>query len=229
MTVTTNATNPEAADADSGTTGSEPEGKTVSIDVVQADLAEAIKRRDSFAKKYRETDAELKALKEQQNGKNRDDAEKTGDVAKLRTEYQRDLEAKDLIISQKDAHLKKVIIENKFRSIASGIFLDSAIDDVWFLTKEGFDLEADEEGNLLPVVKGKPVSFEQHIKKLAEDKPYLAKNPKKAGAGAHGPGSESTSEFEKSIPTMAELSAMPDGGISWLKNNQKLAAKVKIA
>jgi len=176
---------------DNGSISTEPEGKEETLEFWKTEALEARKRRDDAAKRARLLAKENEELKGSKSKDDKDNAEKSGDIARLRTEFQKDLETKDSEIEGLRTKLKKAVVESKFRSVASEFFVPQAIDDLWQLTENDFDLEEDEDGRTVPIVRNQVDSFESYLKKLADKKPHFAKNPKKSGVGASGPGDRS--------------------------------------
>ncbi len=176
------------------------------LDFWKSEALETRKRRDSAAKRAREMEARVKELESQLSSGNKKTAEDSGDVARLKAEYQRDLEA---ISKERDTFqgaLKKQVIENRFRALGAELFHKDGLEDAWALTKDQFELEQDEDGNYTPLVKGSSYSFETYLRKLAEQKPHLAAPTKKPGTGSNGtgnarPGGEMTLEQVAKLPS----------------------------
>lgn len=202
----TENTAPETTVDTEETAGGASEDSKETLEFWKSEALEARKRRDSAAKRARENEARVKELESQMSSGNKKSAEDSGDVARLKAEYQRDLET---LTGERDSlksALKKQVIENKFRALGSELFHKDGLEDAWALTRDQFELEQDEDGNFTPLVKGSSYSFETYLRKLAETKPHLAAPSKKPGTGSSGtgdsrPGTSMTIEEVRKLPS----------------------------
>lgn len=204
---------------------SEPDGKNS----WETEKLELIARRDSANKKARILQKELEDLKSQLGNREKEDAEKSGDLNRIRSEFQKDLDKLATEKQQLADKLRRSVIQSQFNALASGIFTDEAVKKgvVWKLLQDDLDINEDDEGNLIPVAKSSALSFEAFLKKYAEENPFLAKNPAKGGTGAKG-----SSQQPNGGVTIEELAKLPDKGRQWLKENpaeaKRLLANIKL-
>lgn len=205
MSDTQNAAPETTTDVEEKDEGASEDPKET-LEFWKSEALEARKRRDSASKRARELDARLKELESKFSDGNKKTAEDSGDVARLKAEYQRDLEAISKERDSLQGALKKQVIENRFRSLGAELFHKDGLEDAWLLTKDQFELEQDDEGNYVPLVKGSSYSFETYLRKLAESKPHLAAPTKKPGTGSTGPATGNGSTGM----TLAELVKLPD-------------------
>ena len=201
-----NVVTPPEPEGQKGSTNDAPEGQEHSLDHWKSEALEAQKRRDTFAKDLRKAREEIETLKSNQSSKNKDDAEKSGDVTRIKAEYQADREQWQTKLTNTEAQLRTVVIEGKFKEVAREVgFLPEALGDLWKLHAGEFDIESTESG-LEPVVKNSSHKFSDYVKKLAEQKPYLVANTNKGGSGATGPGNTKGASKNLTVDDVVKMS-----------------------
>ena len=168
------------SDEASGSKGA-PDG-LVPKEKFDAELGEAIKRRDSALKRAREAEARLAQIEEETLAQRKRKAESEGNTDEQKKLFQVELEKlrkEREMLSQK---LSSLTLETKVKSKLSTH--TDYLDDAWKLLSADLSVEQDEDGEFKPVLRSNPyASVDDYIKNFFETKPYLAKNQKREGTG----------------------------------------------
>lgn len=174
---------PKEAEASDETQGSNgvPDGY-IPKDKFDAELSEAIKRRDSALKRAREAEAKAAQLEEESLARRRQKAESEGNTDEQKKLFQMELQKLQKEKESLQNSLRNLTLENKAKSKLTK-WTDYP-DDAWSLLKDKLDVEQTEDGLFQPIVKSNPYApVDDFIKSFFEEKPYLAKNPKRSGTG----------------------------------------------
>lgn len=193
MTTSNNVNAEEKPDGET-TADNAPDGKQSEW---ESERAELIARRDSANKKAREAAKELDALRQKLAGFEKQSAEESGDVNKIREQFQKELETERTKAKTLEQRLRNSVIKNAYLAEASKHFVDKSIDQVWRLLESDFDLEQDDSGSEKIVVKNSALSFGEYLKRFADENDYLAKNPGKNGTATRN---NNTSDIGGVIP-----------------------------
>jgi len=179
---------------------------------------------DKANKKARTLAEENARLKSELEERTKKETENSGDVNKIREMFQADVTKLQTQNTELQARLKKTVVESTFNQLAGSYFTEAAIKtgDVWKLLSDQVDVAEDDDGNYIPVAKNSALPFESFLQKFAEERPFLAKNPGKAGVGTKG--------TEKSGAGATEVPSDFQGWSfekkkEWMRDNPKLAAR----
>ena len=178
-----NNTSPEnSASAEAETVSKGVPDGFIPRDKFDSELGEAIKRRDGALKRAREAEAKLAEIEEQALETRRKKAESEGNTDEQKKLFQFELKKREEMIESLQSELSSHILENKIKSKLAGY--TDYLEDSWNLLANNFSVEKNEEGKYVPTLKSNPfASIDDYLKGFFESKPFLAKNPRKSGAG----------------------------------------------
>lgn len=217
--MTTSTTESEKPDGNSDTS-SAPDGEQGNN--WESERSELIARRDSANKKARLLAKELEDLKGQLASFEKKGAEESGDITKIREQFQKELDLEKQKTETLSKRLRNSVIKNAFLAEAPKHFVDKSIDQVWRLLESDFDIEQSDEGDEKIVVKNSALTFQDHLKRFAQENDYLAKNPGKPGDGVRNEnGSNGTVGVPKDFNNWGQ-----EQQSQWMKANPDAAKKM---
>lgn len=190
------------ADNGGGDGGETPTDSGAAADAIDSEKFQQLQSaHDKANKRARELDKELKALRAELDEKSKKEATESGDVNKVRTEFQKDIDKRDAQIAELTGKLKNTVIESRFNAIATKYFTEDAVSKgvVWKLLQDQLDISEEESGTLVPVFKNSALKFEDALKQYANENPFLAKNAAISGSGARDAGGDS--KKSNGVPT----------------------------
>lgn len=180
----------DGGEGGSGGSSSDGDSGDETIETLKAKLAdaervkaEAIEGRQTTKQALKDAKAEAERLKGELEGLNRKKIEESGDLDKIRGEYQKEVDKeKDRAAAAENA-LKTERIQNSFRAAAGGLILPEYVDDVFILLRDKFDISKDSGQVHVP---GSTKSVKDFVREYLESKPAYAVNPAVGGGGVNG-------------------------------------------
>lgn len=220
-----NAGDSDTSDDKSDTSAGEPDGKTKSVEALEAELAEAAKRRDSAAKRAREAEKRLAAIEAERAAEEAERANKSTDIEAIKKNYETKLSTFEAKLKEKEDRIRRSVIRNDVMKHAVDKVAD--VDDFFALTAGAFEVESDDDGNDVAVVKNNPTqSISEFIDEFLARKPHLAKNKRAPGSG-NSHKTEAGEAGSKGGNTMADFAKQPDKGKSAFKNVETARAALR--
>ena len=203
-----------AANADGSGTSDEGAGSGASDDTkdityYQGELAEAIKRRDSAAKRARDQEKRAKDLEAELETTRNKGAVESGDAKKVdqewRTKYEKDKAEWETEKTKLSERLRKGVTLAKFGTLAADKVYN--LEQVLALVGDKVDVEQDDDGEeRLIVHEGKTTRTDvsKWLDEFLDKNPNLARNQGKGGSGAQGTKGGSAN----GVRTIADLNGM---------------------
>lgn len=231
--------------APDGTKEKEEATKVDKVD--RSELEAAIKRRDSLAKKARESEERAKALEQQISTANErlkkleelerkledDEAQRQGNIEKLRksaadretellAENQKVRTELQEMLAKKDAEIvtlrDKYLLQAEVMRVLGEVTTDAEVS--WLLVKDHMELAEDDDGQLKPRVKDSTLDVKTFVERHFEErgKDYLLRNKRKQGTGAQQSG-----ETNGKHVSLDQISKSPDRGRELFTKNPDAA------
>lgn len=184
--------------ADDKDTSGSGEGSKEDVASLQAKVNELTERSEQLEKQRRALARERDELKTKATNLEREHA----DPEQLRKSFDSEITA---VKTERDDWKTKffgVSVEAKVKNDAREFIAESALEDFWKLHSSDFELGEDDK----PRVKDSVKSVRDHVKDLAERKPYLAKNPRRAGGGEASQASKGSGDSTVTVEQLAKMS-----------------------
>lgn len=138
--------------------------------------------RDKANKQIRELRAQLNELTGQLTNKADEEANKSKDIESVRTHFGKKEQEYQSKIAALEGRLRKHVVERQVKELAREMVRDDLLDEFYALNAEQFDVQTDEGGNEIAVLKGREyIKIAEFVKEFCDKKPVFAKNTRKAG------------------------------------------------
>lgn len=189
-------------------------------------LNEVIQGRDRAKRDNRELKSRLEEIESQLSAQKQERAKNEGADEQARL-YLEELEKERQKRSELESTLQRTALENQVKSRLTQY--TEYLDDSWRLLGEQFTIERDDDsGDYVPVVAANPYkSIDEHLKEFFDSRPYLAKNPRKPGAGV--PKQEKQITTGAGSYTFEELKRLPrEERVKKLQSDRKLAEEYNL-